>query len=410
MNKRSFLKTLALAGISPQLLALDPTHLASQPDFWEAIRKQYVLTPDFINLENGYYCITPKPTLEKYWHRIQEVNTVGSWYMRNRRFEDNEAVRKSLAQLVGASFEEIIITRNTTESLDTIISAFDWKSGDEAIAAHQDYPSMLHHFELMERRYGMKTIRVDIPQQPQYDEEIVQIYEQAITSRTRLLLISHLINITGQVLPVQKIARMAHRKGVQVLVDGAHALAHLDFRIPDLEADFYGASLHKWLSSPLGAGMLYVKKERITGLWPMFGDSDYPDTDIRKLNHTGTPAVATDLAILDAISFHQAIGSARKEARLKFLYHYWKDQLQGVPNIQIQSPLDPSRSSGIGNVGIRGISPAQLAKQLMETAKIWTVAIDGAGVKGCRITPNVFTTTQELDTFVTAMKKIAKQV
>lgn len=407
MDKRTFLKTLAVAGVSSDVWALSPSTLASQADFWDTLRAHYILTPDFINLENGYYCITPKPTLDRYFEHLTSVNRLGSWYMRNRRFTDNEAVRKELAKVVGCSLEEIIITRNTTESLDTIISAFDWKPGDEAVAAHQDYPSMLHHFELMEKRYGMKTKRVDIPQQPQNDEEIVSLYEKAITPRTKLLLVSHLINITGQVLPIQKIADMAHRKGVPILVDGAHAVAHLDFKLRDLSVDFYGASLHKWLSSPLGAGMLYVKKERIPGLWPMFGDSDYPDHDIRKLNHTGTPAVATDLTILDAISFHQAIGSARKEARLKYLYAYWKTKLQEVPRIHIQSPLDPARSSGIGNVGIEGMSPAKLAQRLLEEFKIWTVAIEGAGVKGCRITPNVFTTTQELDTFVNAMKKIA---
>jgi selenocysteine lyase/cysteine desulfurase len=208
------------------------------------------------------------------------------------------------------------------------------------------------------------------------------------------------------VLPVRAICDMAHARGVQVMVDGAHAFAHLDFRIPDLHCDYYGASLHKWLSVPLGADILYVKKERIAGLWPVYGDSA-PDDDIQKLNHTGTHPCHTDLGIEDAIAFHEAIGSARKEARLRFLQRYWSDQVRGRPRFILNTPTDPSRSCGIANVGIEGISPPDLMKILFERYRIFTVSINGAGVHGVRVTPQVYTTLAELDAFVKALKAIA---
>jgi selenocysteine lyase/cysteine desulfurase len=215
------------------------------------------------------------------------------------------------------------------------------------------------------------------------------------------------VNITGHILPVRAIADMAHARGVQVMVDGAHAFAHLDFHIPDLDGDYYGASLHKWLSTPLGAGILYVKRERIPGLWPIYADLSMADDDIRKLNHTGTHPVATDLAIADALAFHEMIGSARKEARLRYVQRYWTDKVRGVPKIILNTPADPRRSCAIANVGVAGMTPGDLAKTLLDRYKVWTVAIDGAGVHGVRVTPQVFTSTAELDTFVRALRELA---
>jgi selenocysteine lyase/cysteine desulfurase len=274
--------------------------------------------------------------------------------------------------------------------------------------AAQDYGAMLDQFTLQARRYGMVNRVVSLPMNPRTDDEIVELYAGAITPRTRLLMVCHMVNITGQILPVRKICDMAHARGVPVMVDGAHAFAQLDFRIPDLDCDYYGASLHKWLGVPLGAGILYVRKDRIPALWPIYGDAGMPDDDIRKLNHTGTHPVHTDLTIQDAIAFHQTIGIERKEARLRYLQNYWTGQVRGVPNVVLNTPEDPRRSCAIANVGIAGIKPGDLSKTLLEQYRIWTVAIDGAGVHGARITPHLFTSTADLDALVAALKELAR--
>jgi selenocysteine lyase/cysteine desulfurase len=273
--------------------------------------------------------------------------------------------------------------------------------------AAQDYGAMLDMFKLQARRHGTVNTVVSLPMDPHSDAEVVELYQRAITPRTRLLMIGHMVNITGHILPVRKIVDMAHSHGVQVMVDGAHSFAHLDFRIPDLDCDYFGASLHKWLGTPLGAGLLYVRKDRIPGLWPIYADASMKDDDIRKLNHTGTHPVHTDLAINDAIDFHEGIGIQRKEARLRFLQNYWTNQVRNTPHIVLNTPTDPSRSCAIANVGIRNMAPAALAKALLEKYRVWTVAIDGAGVQGARVTPHLFTTTTELDTLVRALKELA---
>jgi selenocysteine lyase/cysteine desulfurase len=250
---------------------------------------------------------------------------------------------------------------------------------------------------------------VQIPLHPRSDDEVVQAYAAAITPRTRLLMICHIVNLKGQVLPVRKVAEMAHARGVAVMVDGAHAFGQLDFRIPDLGADYYAASLHKWIGAPLGAGILYVRKDRIRGLWPMFGDEGFADDDVRKLNHTGTHPCHTDLGIEDAIAFHERIGIARKEARLRYLQGYWTSQVRGRPRIVLNTPSDPARTCAIANVGVEGIAPGELARRLMDEHRIWTVAIDRpeAGIRGVRITPHLFTTTGELDALVRGLVAIA---
>ncbi|MEO5568183.1 MAG: aminotransferase class V-fold PLP-dependent enzyme, partial [Gemmatimonadaceae bacterium] len=305
--------------------------------------------------------------------------------------------------------EELIITRNTTESLDTVIAGFDWKPGDEAVMAEQDYGAMRDMFKLQARRYGMVPVSVSLPVDPKSDDEIVHLYANAITPKTRLLMLCHMVNITGHILPVRKIADMAHARGVDVMVDGAHAFAHLEFRIPDLGVDYYGASLHKWLGCPLGTGLLYVKRNKIAGLWPVFAEEGVPETDIRKLNHTGTHPAHTDLAIEHAITFHQMIGSARKEARLRYLQNYWTKQVRDLPNVVMFTPSDPARSCAIANVGIKGMRARELAKTLLDRHRIWTVGIDNpaAGVQGVRVTPHVFTKPAELDVFVGAMRALA---
>jgi selenocysteine lyase/cysteine desulfurase len=418
ISKRQFLKNITgLSVLSmmnlDELLAkhtsTSPADLAQNEDFWQQIRKVYHVTPDFIHLENGYYSLASDEVLEGYIKHIRTVNEVSSYYMRTRQFDDKLLSRKQLAELLGCSFEELIITRNTTESLDTIISGINWKEGDEAVMAAQDYGAMLDMFKLQARRYGMVNKVISIPNHPKNDEEIVALYENAITPKTRLLMVCQMVNITGQIMPVKKIVEMAHRHQVEVLVDGAHAFGQLDFKIADLgDCDYYGSSLHKWLGTPLGAGILYVRKDRIKQIWQLYGDMGIKDDDIRKLNHTGTHPVATDLAIQDAIIFHQKIGIKRKEERLRYLQKYWTEQVRNHPNIIVNTPQDSHRACAIANVGIKSMPPAELAKTLFDKYKIFTVSINYTDVIGVRVTPHLYTSTQELDIFVKALKELAK--
>lgn len=382
--------------------------LAHQEGFWAAIRTAYPVTTDFIQLENGYYSLAAQPVLDSYLKHIQQVNAVSSYYMRTRQFNDKLESQTQLARLLGCSADELIITRNTTESLDTVIAGQNWKAGDEAVMAEQDYGAMLDMFRLQARRHGIVNKMISIPNHPQSDDELVNLYEKAITPKTRLLMVCHLVNITGQIMPIRQITEMAHKRNVEVIVDGAHAFGQLAFNISDLGGcDYYASSLHKWLGVPLGAGILYVRKDKIPGLWPMFGDSSFSDDNIRKLNHTGTHPVATDLAIQDAIRFHDSIGIERKQDRLRYLQRYWTDKVRNHPNIVLNTPSDPKRSCAIANVGIPKLKPAELSKALFEKYNIFTVAIDSPAVKGIRVTPHVYTTTAELDTFVKALKELA---
>lgn len=420
MDKRTFLKASSLLGVGSlvNLTGLKklvesvenvPTaELAANEDFWLNIRNGYKLKPDYINLENGYYCIQPQEILTAYLKHLQEVNMQGAFYMRTVQYDNKKRVTTKLAELAGCSNEEIIITRNTTESLDMIISGMEWKAGDEAVMANQDYGAMLDMFEQVSKRYGMVNKLIDVPNHPKSDEEIVELYAKAITSKTKLLMVCHMINITGQILPVKKICDMAHSKGVQVMVDGAHAFSHIVFKLSDLNCDYYGCSLHKWLSVPLGAGFLYVRKGNVPKVWPLFAESERKPDDISRLNHTGTIPVHTDLAIENAIEYYTKLGAKRKEDRLRYLQNYWTAKVRSNPNIILNTPDDATLSCAIANVGIKGMKPSVMAETLLKTHKIYTVAIDGKGVQGCRITPNIYTTTSELDVFVKALTEMAK--
>ena len=416
MDKREFIKRIALVGLStPVFTRLDgllaaaegrsSMELATDEDFWAKIRASYKLKPDYINLESGFYCIQPEDTLENFIRHVREVNYQGSYYMRNLRLGNKQRVTAKLAEMADCSADELVITRNATEALDTIIGGVHWNPGDEAVLANQDYGAMRSMFELVERRYGVIRKIIDVPMHPQSDQEIVDTYAAAIKPKTRLLMVCHIINITGHILPIRKICDMAHSKGVDVLVDGAHAFGHFEFSINDLNCDYYGTSLHKWLSAPLGAGFLYVKKSNLHKVWPMFASPKEPD-DITRLNHTGTHPAHTDLAIANAIEFHNRIGGARKEARLRYLQNYWTDQAREMDHLTLFTPKDHHRSCGIANVGIDGMESSDMAKKLMDEHGIFAVPINTGGVNGCRISPNVFTSIEELDALMAALKSM----
>lgn len=418
MHKRHFLKTATtLAFGAPAMLrALDlrlasvsdtaPEALAANEDFWASVRKDYRLNPDYINLENGYYSFLPEPTLEAYIGHLRQLNYENSRYLRTVQFENKHRMRTKLADMAGVAPENVIITRNTTESLNMVIGGYPWQAGDEAVMANQDYGAMLDMFGQVAKRYGVVNRRIDVPLHPRSDAEIIETYARAITPRTKLLMVCHLINITGHVLPIRKICDMAHARGVEVMVDGAHSFAHLNFKVSNLNCDYFGTSLHKWLSVPLGAGMLYVHPDKTDKIWPIFPEHNPPANDLLRLNHTGTHPCATDLAIADAIDYHQHLGSARKEARLRYLQRYWTEQVRDLDHVHVNTPVDERRSCAIANVGVTTMTPHELAKRLFDDYKIWTVAIDGAGVHGVRVTPSVYTSTAELDEFVRALREM----
>lgn len=417
MDKRNFLKTIGALSFSPLLSAneLSKTFsiknklpkIENDEELWKEVRSHYTLKDEYINLESGYYNIIPNPILENFIKHVKHVNVEGSYYMRYDLKKNKDRITSELAKLVGSSTDQLAITRNATESLDLVISGFPWKEGDEAIYAKQDYGTMKEMFEQISSRYGVINKVISIPNHPKNDEEIVSLYESQITEKTKLIMVCHMINITGQILPIKKICEMAHKYGVEVMVDGAHCVGHFDFSINDFNCDYYGSSLHKWLATPLGVGLLYVNKKNTEKLWPLLANGIQNKSDIKRLNHIGTHPVHTDLAISNSIDYINWIGIKKKEERMRFLQRYWSDKLRNINNIIINTPEDINRSCGIANVGLKNITPSEMSKILMDKYKIFTVAIDYANVKGCRISPNVFTTTQELDVLVEAVKEMS---
>ena len=416
MNKREFIQKFGLLGLGTYSLQdhiiydKDKFNLPpfmTEDDFWKIVRGHYSLKADYINLENGYYNIIPNPTLYKYIEHVKTINFEGSYYMRNSLEDDNLKLRKRISNWLSCDKKNIIITRNTTESLDLIIGGYPWQKGDEAIYAQQDYGSMKLMFEQVSKRYNIKTKVISIPNHPSSDEEIVSLYENQITKKTKLLMVCHMINITGQVLPVKKICDMAHSYGVEVMVDGAHCVGHFDFSIDNLNCDYYGSSLHKWLSAPLGAGLLYIKEKHISKIWPLLAGHSIDLNGIKRLNNLGTNPVHVHLAINNALDYIDWVGIKRKEKRLKELQNHWMQNLKNIPNVEINTPLSVTKSFGIGNVGIKNMPPKIMAEKLLDEFKIFTVAIDYANVKGCRITPNIYSSIDEIEVFIDAIKKLA---
>lgn len=425
-SRRDFLKKLGLASgavavttaFTPQVLAatrilskkaegLPAGEVARDEDFWYQVQNAYSQSPHFINLEAGYFSPQPNVVMEAQLRNIEMINEQPSFYMRRRQQKERQEIREMVAAFGETSPDEITITRNTTESLNVIILGYPWQPGDEAIITEQDYPNMREAFAQAEKRYKIKLAEIAIPLHPKSDAEIVAAYENAITPRTKVILCTHMINLTGQILPVRQICDMAHARKVEVIIDGAHTFAHLDFKIPDLHGDYYAASLHKWLCCPLGLGVLYVKKDKIEKIWPLFGDTTAPTDSITKFERTGTQPVGTILTVANALNFHNAIGSKRKEERLRYLKNYWCEKVKDIPGVTLNVPLEHDRSCAIGNVAVEGITPDELEAFFYDKYRIFTVAINNKAVKGVRVTPHLYTTLENLDLLVDAIKVAA---
>ena len=380
--------------------------IARDEEYWAHIQQAFNPSPFFINLENGYMSPQPVEVMQAQLANIQMINERTSFYMRRQARDEVKGTDHQIAELAGCSTEEIIITRNTTEALDTVIAGIDFEPGDEAIMCDLDYSSMLQAFDQQSRRLGLVTKYIELPFHPESDEQILNLYREAITPKTKIILVTHLNNITGMILPVRKICDMAHERGIEVICDGAHSFAHLDYKIPDLGCDYFGASLHKWLCTPMGAGVLYVKKEKISKVWPLFGDTNFPEDDIRKFGHIGIHPVSTNLTIANAIRFHNMIGADKKEARLKYLKSYWTEQVRDLAGLHIHTPWDLERSSALTLISVDGYSPDELVAALYDRFRIFTVARKNPVVNGVRVTPHLYTRIEELDAMVEALNTL----
>ncbi|MCS7019421.1 MAG: aminotransferase class V-fold PLP-dependent enzyme [Cytophagales bacterium] len=381
--------------------------LARDERFWLPVQRMFRPSPHFINLENGYFSPMPLETQQAWINNIEEINRLHTFYMRRRQFSEREGIRSLLAEFAGVSPDEIALVRNTTEALDNLIMGLPLQKGDEFIISDQDYPNMVEAVHMRAKREGIVVKTVSLPLHPKTDEEILQTYQQAITKRTKAMLVTHVINLTGQVLPVRQLCELGKQRQIEVIVDGAHAFGQLHFKIPDLNCDYYGTSLHKWLCAPLGSGMLYIRKEKIANIWPLFGDVSTGEHNIRKFERNGTQPCSNHLAIADALRFHHLIGGQLKEARLRYLCHYWAEKAATMPHLTLNMPLEKQRSCALGNVAAKGMTPTQLADFLYDKHKIFTVAIDTPAVKGVRITPHLYTTIADLDKLVAALKSLA---
>ena len=421
-QRRSFLKKTGAAMMLPlsfsEISAAIPdipdhsgvkaSELAGDEAFWDEIRKMYVQNPAFINLESGYFSPAPELVKTGWIDRLTEINASPSYYMRTKQFDERQDLINKMAEFIGISNEEMILTRNTTESLNIVIHGLRLSEGEEILRTNREYPSMIQALDQRSKRYGTKVNVVDIPLQPASVEQIVGIIEKGITPKTKVLLVSHIIYLNGQVLPVKEITTMAHNHGLEVIVDGAHAFTHIDQSIKEIDCDYYGCSLHKWFGAPLGNGLLYVKKGKVERIWPLFGDSDYEQDDIRKLSHFGTMPCSNQVAMHSSIAFNNKIGIPKKSARLKYLRKYWTEQVKDTAGVQFFTPLQDEFCGAIANVGIEDMKAKELATALMDQYKIFTVAIDHDDIQGVRVAPNFHNTMEDLDKMVAAINDLAR--
>jgi selenocysteine lyase/cysteine desulfurase len=387
---------------------LSPLEAATNEDYWQVIQQGYTVNSNIINLNNGGVSPSPRVVQEAVERYNSLSNQAPSYYMWRILDQGREPLRKKLALLAGSSSEEIAINRNATEALNTVIYGLNFNKGDEIIGTKQDYPNMIHAWNQRALRDGIvyKQISFDFP--IENDDAIVSAFEKAITPKTKLLHVTHIINWVGQILPVQKICAMAERKGVEVLVDGAHSFGLLDFNVPDLGCDYFGTSLHKFLSAPIGSGMLWIKKDKIEKVWPLICADKPNSSDIRKFENLGTRSFPIEQGIGEAIAFHTAIGSKRKEERIRYLKNYWATKVKNVPGVRIHTSLKDEYSCAIAGVTIDGLTPAELDQQLFAKYKIHTVGIVWENIRCVRITPHVYTRPADLDVLVDAITAIAR--
>ena len=393
----------ALAGASST-----PKEIARDEAFWMEVQQAFTVDRTLVNLNNGGVSPAPSIVQEAMKRHLDFSNQAPVYTMWRILEPQREGVRQRIARDFQCNAEEIALVRNASEGLQICQLGIDLKAGDEVLTTDQDYPRMITTFQQRERREGIKLVQFSIPIPAEDPNEIVRLFEERITPRTRLILMSHIINITGQILPVKAVVQMARAKGIPVIVDGAHSYAHFHFTHADLDCDYYATSLHKWLFAPHGTGMLYVRKNKIPSLWPMMAAPEAMDDNIRKFEEIGTHPAANYLAIAEALTFHQGIGPKRKEERLRYLRNYWAERLLQHDRVRLHTSLKPEFSCCIANVEIEGVDSGKLGQHLWRNHRIIVTPIKHPQFEGLRVTPNVYTTREELDRFVEAMEDVIR--
>ena len=388
-----------------KVAGLSPGQVATDEDYWAPIQQAYTVNPNIINLNNGGVSPSPKVVQDALERYNKLANEGPSYFMWRILDQGREPLREKLAELAGAPAEEIAINRNATEALNTVIFGLDLKKGDEIIGTKQDYPNMINAWKQRSMRDGIIYTQINFDFPIENEEAILSAYEKAITPATKLLHVTHVINWVGQIMPVKKIAQMAHKKGIEVLVDGAHSFGLIDFNVPDLEGDYFGTSLHKFLSAPVGSGMLWVKKEKIEKLYPLLCNDNPHSSDIRKFESIGTRSFPIEQAIGEAVNFHNAIGSKRKQERIHYLKNYWASAVKQNPKVKIHTSLNPKYSCAICGVSVSGMTPGELDTQLFNKYKIHTVGIVWENISCVRVTPHVYTSLKDLDKLVKAINE-----
>lgn len=424
-KRRDFIKKAGLAGgllsLAPlsgisntsnqhanSLIGIPLTPPLENDDFWAWVQDSYTESPSLINLNNGGVSPQPKSVQEVFEHYNRMCNEAPSYYMWRILDKGRESLRTKLSELAGCSPEEITVNRNTTEALGTVVFGLNLKKGDEVVLSKYDYPNMMNALKQREQRDGIILKWVDLDMPTENDEIIVKKYTEQFTANTKLVLITHIINWTGQILPARKIADVAKAKGIEVMVDGAHSFAHLNYKISDLNCDYFGTSLHKWLCAPFGTGLLYVRKEKIKNLWPLFPSDTPQSDDIRKYEALGTRSFAIEQAISQAIDFHNAIGIKRKEERLRFLKNYWMEKVKTMKGVKFYTSPKPEFSCALCTIGIEGKEAGEIESTLLSKYNIHTTPVKYEKVNGVRITPHVYTKLSDLDRLVKAFGEITK--
>jgi selenocysteine lyase/cysteine desulfurase len=392
-----------------RIAGLNPFEAAQDEDYWAVIQRAYSVNPNLINLNNGG--VSPAPVVvQQAVERYNQLSNEGpSYYMWRILDQGREPLREKLAALAGAHPNEIAINRNSTEALNTVIYGLDLKAGDEVIGTRQDYPNMIQAYRQRAMRDGIvyKQLSFDFPVED--DAVILKAYEDAITPRTKLIHVTHMVNWVGQTMPVRKIADMAHAHGIEVIADGAHSFGLMDYKIPDLGCDYFGTSLHKFLSAPIGTGMMWIKADKIEKIWPLTCNGTPRSPDIRKFETLGTRSFPIEQGIGEALNFHNGIGPARKQARIGYLKNYWASRAAAMPKVKIHTSLNLNYSCAICGVSVEGKTPSELENALFDGYKIHTVGIVWENIKCVRVTPHVYTSIADLDKLVRALGEISSK-
>ena len=426
MERRDFIKTVggatgvgaltamfgsnamgAVETATQRTAGLSALQVAQDEDFWRDIQQAFTVSRGIVNLNSGSSGACPAvvtDSLIRYLWQQEEAPAYQRGVLRPRL----EMVRVGLAGLFGCDSEEIALMRSTTEAMQTVLHGLDLQRDDEVLITTQEYPALVGILKRREKRDGIRIKEISIPAPPESLDALVNIFEREMTSKTRLILVSHPTYLNGQLFPIKRICEIAHQRGIEVAVDGAHSFGQIDFKHQDLDCDYYATSLHKWLSAPKGTGMLYVRRNKIGKVWPLTYTPEGMDDNIRKFEMGGAKSYGTFLGITDALAFHHGVGPKRKEERLRYLTHYWAQRLQTLSNIHFYTSLEPDMSCAIATIHVEGMQSAVINKYLWDKHNILTAGFNILGINGLRMSPNLFTTLNGLDYFCDVMENVAK--